>query len=170
VIGFGHVGRLVAEQLARAGATVLVTDVDAALQAQAERAGVRWTTADLLAEDLDVLVPAATGGMLTHQTARTCRAGLIVGPANNQLADDSVDAVLHERGITWVPDVLASIGGIIHAVSQEELGLDTAATDARVDQIGDKTADLLAYAAERHTTPLLAARRIVAQTTTEGPA
>ena len=149
---------------------MLVTDVDTALQAEAERAGARWTTVDLLAEALDVLVPAATGGMLTHQTARTCQAALIVGPANNQLAHDSVDAVLHERGITWVPDVLASVGGIIHAVSREELGLDGAVTYARVERIGDKTADLLAYAAEQNTTPLLAARRIAAQTTTEVPA
>ncbi|GIF41521.1 Glu/Leu/Phe/Val dehydrogenase dimerization domain-containing protein [Actinoplanes xinjiangensis] len=162
VIGYGHVGRLVAGELIRSGATVLITDVDSRLAGQAEAGGARWTTADLLTEELDVLVPAATGGLLTDRAARTCRAGLIVGPANNQLADDRAGVVLHERGITWVPDVLASIGGIVHAVSREETGLDDTATAARVDRIGEKTTALLAHAAEHRITPLAAARRMAA--------
>jgi glutamate dehydrogenase/leucine dehydrogenase len=170
VIGYGHVGRLVARQLIRAGATVLVTDVDTGLAGQVARDGARWTAADLLTEELDVLVPAATGGMLTDRVARACRAGLIVGPANNQLADDSAALVLHERGITWVPDVLASIGGIVHAVSREETGLDDAATAARVDRIGDRTTALLGYAAEHRITPLDAARRMASTPVPSPPA
>ncbi|MEU4155360.1 Glu/Leu/Phe/Val dehydrogenase dimerization domain-containing protein [Actinoplanes sp. NPDC026670] len=169
VIGFGHVGRLVAGELAGAGATVLVTDVDTALAGPAERAGARWTTADLLTEELDVLVPAATGGLLTERAARNCRAELIVGPANNQLADDSVDRVLHDRGITWVPDVLASIGGIVHAVSREEAGLDETAANARVDRIGERTTDLLDLAADRRITPLTAAYRMAGPTPAPTP-
>lgn len=167
LIGFGHVGRLIAEDLARAGAQVLVSDVDAQLAFRAEAIGAQWTEADLLTEELDVLVPAATGGMLTREAAQACRAGLIVGPANNQLATDDVDALLHERGIAWVPDVLASVGGIIHAVSREKQGLDSAATDARVDQIGQKTTNLLAYAAEHRITPLAAAHQIAARNAEE---
>ncbi len=167
LIGFGHVGRLVAEELAQSGAEVLVTDINPQLASQATATGVRWTDADLFSEELDVLVPAATGGMLTRETAQACRAGLIVGPANNQLATDDVDALLHERGITWVPDVLASVGGIIHAVSRERQGLDAATTDARVEQVGQKVTDLLAFAGEHQITPLAAARRIAARSTEE---
>ncbi|MFD1374452.1 Glu/Leu/Phe/Val dehydrogenase dimerization domain-containing protein [Actinoplanes sichuanensis] len=169
LIGFGHVGRLVAGDLVASGATVLVTDVDTGLAGPVERSGARWSTADLLTEELDVLVPAATGGLLTDRVARDCRAALIVGPANNQLADDTVDRVLHERGITWVPDVLASIGGIVHAVSREEAGLDDTATDARVDRIGERTAALLTYATDHRITPLAAARRMAGSTPVPRP-
>ncbi|GAA3551854.1 Glu/Leu/Phe/Val dehydrogenase dimerization domain-containing protein [Amycolatopsis ultiminotia] len=164
VIGLGHVGHLAAESLAREGARVIVTDIDSSLRADAERNGLEWATTDLLRDELDVLVPAATGGMLTRETASTCRAGLIVGPANNQLADDSVDALLHQRSVTWVPDMLAGAGGIIHAVSREKLGLDAERTNAVVGQIGDKVGQLLAYAQERHVTPLQAAREISSDT------
>lgn len=170
VIGFGNVGRAVARHLARDGADVLVSDADPSLREAAESSGLQWTTTDLLGEELDVLVPAATGGMLTRDVARAAHAGLIVGPANNQLADDSVDTLLHERGTTWIPDVLASAGGIIHAVSRERLGMDQQSTDARVDQIGETTTRLLSYAVEHHLTPLRAAQIFAARTGSEVPA
>jgi leucine dehydrogenase len=88
---------------------------------------------------------------------------LIVGPANNQLADEDVLVRLQERGITWVPDVIASAGGIIHAVCREELDLDEAAANARIDAIGDKVRRILEVARDRGTTTLQAARAVAAE-------
>lgn len=66
--------------------------------------GLEWTSVDLLREQVDVLVPAATGGVLTQAAAKACRARLIVGPANNQLADDSMQA-MHDLAASLQPDL-----------------------------------------------------------------
>ena len=163
VVGFGSVGRLVASMLAGADAEVVVSDVNGSLRPEAERLGLAWTVSDIIREELDVLVPAATGGLLTPAAAASCQAPVIVGPANNQVADESVVTLLQERGITWVPDVIASAGGIIHAVCREELDLDEAATNARVDAIGDKVTRILEVARDHGTTTLQAARAVAAE-------
>lgn len=162
VIGFGSVGRLLAQSLVADGADVIVTDVDDRLRSAARDDGVTWTSADLLAQDLDVLVPAATGGVLSAGTATACRARLVVGPANNQLTSDDVAAHLHERAITWVPDVIAGAGGIIHAVCREELACDEQETNARIDAIGAKVTRILAHAASHDITTLAAAHALTA--------
>lgn len=46
-----------------------------------------------------------------------------MGPANNQLADDSVADELHARGIAWAPDPVVSAAGIIGSVAREITGL-----------------------------------------------
>lgn len=162
VIGFGSVGRLVCQSLLERGAKVVVTDVDAGLRPAAERLGAIWTTEDLVREPLDVLVPAATGGVLTAESAAACGASLIVGPANNQLAAEEVATVLRDRGITWIPDVVASAGGIIHAVGREELGMDGKAANAKIDAIGETVDAVLSRARERGLTTVRAARELVA--------
>jgi leucine dehydrogenase len=163
VIGFGSVGRLVTQSLAENGATVLVSDVDNALRPDARRSGATWTNLDLLREDLDVLVPAAVGGLLTAESVTSCGATLIVGPANNQLADDEVALMLDERAITWVPDVITGAGGIIHAVCREELALDESTTNARIDAIGDKVVAILDHARANDITTLRAAQALTGQ-------
>ena len=163
VIGYGHVGRLIAESLAADGADVRVNDANESLRPTVEAAGLTWWPSASLEDDLDILVPAATGGLLTPSTAETCGARLVVGPANNQISDDHVDEILHGRGITWVPDVLASGGGVTYAVSREGLGLDEAESNRRVDSIGQTTAGLFAQMALDDSTPLQAARRLAAR-------
>ncbi len=70
--------------------------------------------------------------------------------------------MLRDRGVTWIPDVVASAGGIIHAVGREELGMDEAAVNAKIDAIGDTTNSVLALAREREWTTVRAARELAA--------
>ncbi|TDD81641.1 Glu/Leu/Phe/Val dehydrogenase [Saccharopolyspora karakumensis] len=170
VIGYGSVGRLVADELAARGCAVTTGDLDGSRRAVAEAAGLTWSTEDLLGEEFDVLVPAAVGGLLSEERARTCRARLIVGPANNQLTHDGVGSTLHERGVTWVPDVVASAGGIIHAVCREELGLTEEETTRRITAIGATVTEILTDARESGTTPQTAARDLAARRRTAVPA
>ena len=65
----------------------------------------------ILAADVDVLIPAALGGVLTSQNARDVRATYIVEAANNPTQPDA-DDIFHERGIIVVPDILANAGGV----------------------------------------------------------
>ncbi|SEP52821.1 leucine dehydrogenase [Amycolatopsis saalfeldensis] len=153
VCGFGSVGRLVASGLADAGAEVTVSDVTEGARADARYLGYAWAEpAEALALDADILVPAAVGGVLGTDTV--LNAPLIVGPANNQLVDDGVASSLAARGIVWVPDYVASAGGVVYTVAREVEGLDHATAAARVAAIGDVVSALLSDSAARGTTPL----------------
>jgi len=68
-----------------------------------------------------LFVPAASSGVLTKgRVYELYRAGteIICGPANNQLATPEVIYSLDELDMVWVPDWIASAGGIIQAVGE----------------------------------------------------
>lgn len=149
VVGVGSVGSLLARSLAAAGATVVVSDVDSSRRG----AEFEWVPPSAaLSQPADVLVPAAVGGVFDAST--TVHAPLVVGPANNQLVDDSVATALRERGITWVPDFVASAGGVIYTLTREGEGADHATAMARVENIEKTTDALLTSATTNGTTPL----------------
>ncbi len=70
------------------------------------------TNADLLTLDVDVLIPAALESQITADNADRIRAEVIVEGANGPTTFEA-DAILKERGIAVVPDVLANAGGVI---------------------------------------------------------
>jgi glutamate dehydrogenase/leucine dehydrogenase len=118
--GLGSTGQLIADALARQRARLVVADTDPARLRLAARWGARLVSpGQLLTVDADILVPAALGGILTAQAVPVLRCRAIAGPANNQLADDSVADLLHARGIIWAPDPVVSAGGVIAAVARE---------------------------------------------------
>jgi glutamate dehydrogenase (NAD(P)+) len=73
--------------------------------------GDALSNAELLALDCDVLVPAALGGVITAANAAAVRAPVIVEGANAPV-DPDADAILAERGVTVLPDILANAGGV----------------------------------------------------------
>lgn len=163
VSGFGSVGSRVAAGLAADGARVLVSDVDGAKRDAARRSGFGWVEpGDVLGTAADVLVPAAVGGVLTPQTVARLDVRLVVGPANNQLSDDTVADALAARGIVWVPDFVASAGGVVHTLGRESDGLDHDAAVRRVEGIADTVRLLLKGENPLREAKALADRRILA--------
>jgi glutamate dehydrogenase (NAD(P)+) len=67
---------------------------------------------EVLEVPCDVLVPAAIEHQITAENAARIQARLIVEAANGPTTPDA-DAILGERGITVLPDILASAGGVI---------------------------------------------------------
>jgi glutamate dehydrogenase (NAD(P)+) len=65
----------------------------------------------LLFQPCDVLIPAALGGVITRDNARALQCKTIVEGANGPTTPEA-DEILHERGITVVPDILANAGGV----------------------------------------------------------
>ncbi|QAY68949.1 Glu/Leu/Phe/Val family dehydrogenase [Xylanimonas protaetiae] len=132
VQGFGKVGSHAAAIYAARGARVVaVSDVhggvrdDAGLDidrlfAHVAAAGTvvgfadadPITNAQMLAMDVDVLVPAAMENVLTAETAPTVRARLVVEGANGPTTPEA-DAVMEANGITVIPDILANAGGVV---------------------------------------------------------
>ncbi|PCK31279.1 Glu/Leu/Phe/Val family dehydrogenase [Pseudoalteromonas piscicida] len=70
------------------------------------------TNDELLALNVDILVPAALSGAITSENARSVSANYIVEIANGPVEADA-DAILNERGVTVIPDILANAGGVI---------------------------------------------------------
>ncbi|MCA9234883.1 MAG: glutamate dehydrogenase [Planctomycetales bacterium] len=73
--------------------------------------GERITNEELLALDVDVLIPAAIGGVITADNVDTVKAPVIIEAANEPIRPEANDA-LEERGVVVVPDILANAGGV----------------------------------------------------------
>lgn len=130
--GFGKVGGFAAEVFHDAGFTVVaVSDHKGGvssplgLNPTALRRHVRETgsvvdfpgtdpitNAELLTMDCDILVPAAIEDQITADNAEAIRAPIVVEAANGPTTPDA-DAILADRGVTVVPDILANAGGVV---------------------------------------------------------
>jgi valine dehydrogenase (NAD+) len=121
VIGLGKVGSVLAEKLALAGAEVVACDLDAdrAERLAAELGLALAPSAEaILATELDVLAPCATGGLIDDALARSIDCRIVAGAANNPLTSRDVARTLQARGILYVPDFLANCGGLIHVAAE----------------------------------------------------
>lgn len=67
--------------------------------------------ADFFSLPVDVLIPAALENQITKDNAHTIKAKLIVEGANGPTTQEA-DAMLKEKGVTVIPDVLANAGGV----------------------------------------------------------
>jgi glutamate dehydrogenase (NAD(P)+) len=134
--GFGNVGGVAARLLHQAGAKVVaVSDsrggvynpkgLDAEALFNNRRAGGLIgdhpghgsdhddvTNAELLELPVDILIPAALEGQLTEANAPRVQAKMVIEAANGPTTV-SADAILDERGIYVVPDIIANAGGVI---------------------------------------------------------
>ncbi len=123
VQGLGSVGWDLCERLHRAGARLIVSDIDAdkTLRAQQQFGAQVVDTRQIAGVEADVFAPCALGGTITAAVAAQCRFRVIAGGANNQLLSLAEGDVLHQRGIFYAPDFLVNAGGIISCV-REYLG------------------------------------------------
>ena len=69
------------------------------------------TEAELFAMDVDALIPAALGGVITPEVGKTIQAKLIVEGANGPTTSDAHQQLV-SRGVRIVPDILANAGGV----------------------------------------------------------
>lgn len=69
------------------------------------------TNAELLELPVAVLFPAALEGVITGRNAARVKARIIAELANGPTTPDA-DAILHDRGITVIPDFLCNAGGV----------------------------------------------------------
>jgi glutamate dehydrogenase (NAD(P)+) len=76
------------------------------------KGGEAGTNERLLTSPVNVLIPAALGGIFDAHLAEAVQANLIVEAANGPTWPDA-DAVFQRRGIPVVPDILANAGGVV---------------------------------------------------------
>ncbi|UZX02901.1 Glu/Leu/Phe/Val dehydrogenase [Arthrobacter sp. CDRTa11] len=132
--GFGAVGQAAAVRLVELGATIVAVSTSAGavhdpnglnvarlanLRAEAGDACVRhygsMQPADTaMTVDADILIPAAREDTVNDVIAASTNVKLVIEGANLPTSPSS-RRILHERGITVVPDFIANAGGIVAA-------------------------------------------------------
>ncbi|OYU26957.1 MAG: amino acid dehydrogenase [Burkholderiales bacterium PBB2] len=153
--GLGAVGWHLAEFLHKAGAKLVVADVDPAkvARAQEQLGATAVGIHEILSADVDVLAPCALGASLNASSIPTIRAQLIAGAANNQLATVEDGDALQQRGICYLPDYLVNAGGIISVAREYRNEGEESAVMAEVSRIGERVAELLERVKAEDTTP-----------------
>lgn len=121
VAGIGKVGYFLVQLLCQEQAIVYVADICThRLQAITAACKVEVVAIERLHNwPLDIYAPCALGAVLNSETIPMLNCAMVVGAANNQLADQDRDGkLLLKRGIVYTPDFLANAGGLINAVTE----------------------------------------------------
>ncbi len=165
VQGFGNVGSVTANLLAREGARVLaVSDKSAAIYNPAGldiEDALKWvrehryldgypraeriTNEELLALECEVLVPAALENVITSRNAGSVRARIICEGANGPTTANA-DRILEEKGVFVIPDILANAGGV--TVSYFEWVLDRGGYFWDEENVNDRLGKIMVRAFE----------------------
>ena len=131
VQGFGNVGLVSADLLARIGAKIVAVtdwkggvynskglDVDKLLAHVKEHksvdgfpGGESLSNDDLWGLDVDILIPAALENQITAENAPRIKAKIVTEGANGPTTPEA-HKIMHERGIFVIPDILANSGGV----------------------------------------------------------
>lgn len=168
VQGTGKVGGELCRRLSDAGAQLVIADSAPGRRDRlAAILKARVVPAEkILAEDVDILVPCALGGVLSAASVGQMQARLVCGAANNQLVDQEAAQMMHARDILYVPDYVANAGGVI-SVAAEYLGETQADVAARVAEIGPRVGRILADAAAQGLSPVVVADTMAEQAMAE---
>ena len=129
--GFGNVGYHVASLLHQSGAKIIAIierdgsvvnqdgiDVESLKKYFIKKRsfegydGYTKVRGRFLTKDCDILIPAATEGVINKNNASNIKAKLIVEGGNGPVTSDA-DKILRKKGITVIPDFYANSGGVI---------------------------------------------------------
>lgn len=115
VQGAGHVGMFLIEHLAKAGASIFVSDTN---QAYLDRAKKDFGATIVGLDEIytvkaQIFSPNAIGQTVNEKTLSALTCEIIAGAANNQLTDPSMYDTLAKRNITYCPDFVINSGGVI---------------------------------------------------------
>jgi leucine dehydrogenase len=137
VQGVGHVGADVCRHLAKAGADLLLSDVNQeALLAVAKETGAKMVKPEEIYDaKSDIFSPNALGAVINPGTIGRIQAKVIAGGANNQLSSPDMGDELMRRGIVYAPDYVINGGGIINVAAEISGNYDPAWVEAKVAKL-----------------------------------
>lgn len=121
---------------------------------------------EILSLPVDILVPAALENALTEKNARDVRAKIVLEMANGPTTREA-DALLKEKGVVVIPDVLANAGGVATSYFEWEQNRRNEHWSrdevlAKLRALMERAADTVQEAAQRHGVTLRDAAYIVA--------
>ena len=138
--GVGNVGYHLCRFLAKAGAKLVVADID---QARVKRAcdefGATAVARDeIVMQKADVLAPCALGATINAQSIPSLQTTIVAGGANNQLEAPEDGQALSAAGILYAPDYVINGGGIINVASEFYGDADDDEVMRRIAEIGPR--------------------------------
>ena len=168
--GCGHVGYYLARELHRAGARLIVTDVDQerSRHAAEDFGAIVVALEGIYAATADIFAPCALGGILNDQTIPQFKAKIVAGAANNQLLEARHGELLQQQGILYAPDYAANAGGVINGCCLEMLGWDQARTSQKIDDIYETLLTIFRLATQSNIATSLAADRLAEERLMKG--
>jgi glutamate dehydrogenase (NAD(P)+) len=198
VQGFGNVGSYLSKFLHDEGARVVAIsdsratlhnsngiDIDAAFRHKREQgtlAGLKdveeIAADDLFVLDVDILAPCALEQVITARNADQVKASIICEGANGPVTPGA-DAILEDKGVLILPDVLANAGGVVVSYFEWVQGLQEyfwkeAEVNAKLNDIVSRAFDETWDTAEQRQLPMrvaaygLAVQRVAEATVTRG--
>lgn len=124
VQGLGSVGKVLAEELVKAGGKVFVSDLDASRLKKFANIATIVSSDEILYLDVDVLAPCGPAYVINQNSIPKLNCKIIAGAANCQLEDEiEDDRRLFERGILIAPDYAINAGGVLQGTEELNGGL-----------------------------------------------
>src|SRR5689334_16279133 len=162
--GCGNVGHYLAQELSRAGASLVVTDIDPERVSRVvgETGARAVPTEAIYAQQADIFAPCALGAVINDKTIPQLRVQIVAGAANNQLLEDRHGDELERRNIIYAPDYVANAGGVINVYS-ELAGWTSARSFRKADEIYETVRKVFEIAKEEKVPTYLAADRLAEQ-------
>ena len=169
VQGFGNAGSIAAQLLRRAGARIIaVSDSTGGIYSESglepdrvsawktEHGTVQGipgadsvTNRELLELECEILIPAALENQITKANASRINAKIVAEAANGPTTPEA-DAILYDRGVFLIPDILCNAGGV--TVSYFEWVQDMQSFFWSEDRINESLREIMdrAFAAVLH--------------------
>lgn len=162
--GVGKIGLSFLKYIYPLARTITVADIDKERVRHAQLLFPKIVSVkpeDIYSVKADFFSPCALGQTINSKTVEMLRAQIVLGGANNQLADPGLGQTLFDRGIVYAPDYVVNAGGLISVAREYRCdSLDAGAVSEEVARIG-KRLESIFQESERKRVPtnLIANRR-----------
>lgn len=111
-----------------------------------QKDNVQISNDELLALEVDILVPAAMERVLTEKNAKDVKAKIVFELANGPTTN-AADQIFNEKGIFVVPDILANAGGVV--VSYFEWVQNRGGIVKTLEEVNNELKNIMTYATHK---------------------
>lgn len=119
---------------------------------------------EIIKQRVDIFSPCALGGVLDEWVVENLHSKIIVGGANNQLANENIGIKLYKKGVLYAPDYVVNAGGLIAVADElENKKANSKRLDHKLQKIGFTLEKILEASRKRNLPPNLVADEMAEQ-------
>ncbi len=161
VQGLGSVGSHLVDDLHKAGAELIVADIDSEKASYiSQKYNVQVTDHEsIIKTECDIFAPCAMGSVINDKTLPQLKCKVVAGGANNQLAEFRHADHLREIGILYAPDYVINAGGLMNVFVELE-GYSADRAFEKTAQVFDNLLNVFRISKQDNISTQLAADRL----------